>query len=843
MPMHVIMDPDRSPPPRRPPNTQMDSVGPPAAPTQSSPAAIGHAAAPSIGIHVGGQPNTSTTTSPGVPPPPPPPDAIPPRTSRRVPVSLDLKQVSEDNDDHDGFASSSPCSASALSRTPLASRGWTSPSSGLSAKQAAFVFGTDNGDAIPSSLSASSMMTRSSSSTTPFSSSEHTSEQADQQQQQSPMPSQSSSSSGSSRRRSWLTLLILPARLAVGALTFFAGARLSSAAAAAAAATSSSTATSSPPVTTAGAATAVVKPVSFFTPWGWLGGMAATALSQVLITFALKRTRKRRERNTVNANELAAQQRINWLDAIQAVGKIVDRFADGLGAPETFASMRSIFLDVSLARLVHLSTLQRHVRTARIRPTSTADALARGRHYLDFALASYGYVLLRLTGVMHAEYDVTVEGMQGEDVARYMLGLDEFDDMVVSHLDGEEINIPRHFVALDHTYRAVVVSIRGTNSISDIITDLICSNEAFATGYAHGGMKSSAEILCSSLLSTLHNLRERYPRYTLVTTGHSLGAGVAILLTKLLLDAGFSDVRCYAFAPCPVFGPLHRVDSEWSDALECFVHADDLVATLCLSSARGLALEIERIDKKVDLDMKQKRTIVDGNQASVIENMLAASRSQEPDPREEEVDQLFIPCHRGVHWLIPDENDDDAEDYDSDTGRGGNNGDNHTDAAGVQTSETPINKARNNSSSSVSASRRPSNDTGRFSRATSYGSIDHDSSDISQQQRNNDDAVRAYKERWGRHARAQQRKKWRKKVEKLNGAVPPAYVPTAKFGSYIVRPRVFEKILVTPNCVNSHFPNMYTAAFAGLDLPERARALPPKPKTNFTRPWYFNELG
>lgn len=92
---------------------------------------------------------------------------------------------------------------------------------------------------------------------------------------------------------------------------------------------------------------------------------------------------------------------------------------------------------------------------------------------------------------------------------------------------------------------------------------------------------------------------------------------MSILITKLLMDSGFSDVRCYAFSPWPGFGPLHRIESEWSDALDCFVHADDLMETLCLVSARRLALEIERIHKKVDLDMKQKRTIEDGNQASV----------------------------------------------------------------------------------------------------------------------------------------------------------------------------------------------------------------------------------
>lgn len=93
-----------------------------------------------------------------------------------------------------------------------------------------------------------------------------------------------------------------------------------------------------------------------------------------------------------------------------------------------------------------------------------------------------------------------------------------------------------------------------------------------------------------------------------------------------------------------------------------------------------------------------------------------------------------------MHWLIPDENDDDDEDSDGDNG---SKCENYTDSGGVQTSQTPINKAINSSSSSVSG-RRPSNNTCRFSSAlsSSYGSTDHNSVDISRQQRKPDDAMR-----------------------------------------------------------------------------------------------------
>lgn len=561
------------------------------------------------------------------------------------------------------------------------------------------------------------------------------------------------------RRVPWLSILVLPARVAAGALTFAVGYTLT------------------------------LNHVS--SPLSVLSGLAFTATSHVIINAVngLERDRKFLEYAKAETVQL---QRMHWLDAVQAVGKIIDLFGKGLGRSEGLDSMRCIFLDVSLARLVHVSMLQQRLRRARGRPQTRVDILEAGRHYLDFALASYGFVLLRLTDIIHPEYDITVQGTRSVDVALHMLQLSQ-DDIIVSDLDGEEINVPRHFVAYDHARQAVVVSIRGTNSISDLITDLICGNEPFAGGYAHSGMKSSAETFCICLKPILRPVFERHPRYSLILTGHSLGAGVAMLLTKLLQLEGFSNVKCYAFAPCPVFGPLHKVDTEWSDALECFVLADDMVATLCLSSARNLALEVERIDKKISLSVSDKRQLINTNRADIIEELLKKSKANDPDPRENDVDQLYIPCLHGIHWVIPEEGE-----------------------------ETPRCS--------------PAGDIGGSNIASEHSHYAPVSSADAM------DSPHAFS-RQKRRVKAQRRKEWKKKVESLFGVVPPSYVPLQKFGSYIVRPKLFEKMLVTPDCVNSHFPNLYTSAFAGLDLPPREFPKPPRMDRKYTRPWYSSELG
>lgn len=78
--------------------------------------------------------------------------------------------------------------------------------------------------------------------------------------------------------------------------------------------------------------------------------------------------------------------------------------------------------------------------------------------------------------------------------------------------------------------------------------------------------------------------------------------GVSILLTMMLLkrrrELGLhkTEVLCYAFAPPPVFGPLHKLSGETRRAIRAFVFGNDMVCRLSLASAYGLFRDLKEVD-------------------------------------------------------------------------------------------------------------------------------------------------------------------------------------------------------------------------------------------------------
>merc|ERR1712107_866833 len=89
-------------------------------------------------------------------------------------------------------------------------------------------------------------------------------------------------------------------------------------------------------------------------------------------------------------------------------------------------------------------------------------------------------------------------------------------------------------------------------------------------------------------------------------TGHSLGAGTAILvMIKLFKEEagkihGFRAekcVKCWAFAPPPVFGPLHKVPRWVKACTTSFVHEVDMVPRACLHTAIKFMLAWKKVDE------------------------------------------------------------------------------------------------------------------------------------------------------------------------------------------------------------------------------------------------------
>lgn len=117
------------------------------------------------------------------------------------------------------------------------------------------------------------------------------------------------------------------------------------------------------------------------------------------------------------------------------------------------------------------------------------------------------------------------------------------------------------FVAVDYTKERIVVSIRGTLSMKDVLTDLNAEGEVLPLEprrddwVGHKGMVQAAVYIKNKLedenliqRAQQHNLERKTDTFGLVIVGHSLGAGTAAILS-ILLKPQHPSLLCYSYSP------------------------------------------------------------------------------------------------------------------------------------------------------------------------------------------------------------------------------------------------------------------------------------------------------
>ncbi|XP_030873433.1 sn1-specific diacylglycerol lipase beta isoform X4 [Leptonychotes weddellii] len=206
-------------------------------------------------------------------------------------------------------------------------------------------------------------------------------------------------------------------------------------------------------------------------------------------------------------------------------------------------------------------------------PPQEADLdaeLANCHHYMQFAAAAYGWPLYiyrnPFTGLCKIGGDccrsrTTEYDLVGGDQLHchfgsilHTTGLQYRDFIHISFHD-KVYELP-FLVALDHRKESVVVAVRGTMSLQDILTDLSAENETLNLECgvqdcsAHKGISQAARYVYQRLVNDgiLSQAFSIAPEYRLVVVGHSLGAGAAALLA-IMLRSAYPQVRCYAFSP------------------------------------------------------------------------------------------------------------------------------------------------------------------------------------------------------------------------------------------------------------------------------------------------------
>ncbi|CAJ1952796.1 unnamed protein product [Sphenostylis stenocarpa] len=145
---------------------------------------------------------------------------------------------------------------------------------------------------------------------------------------------------------------------------------------------------------------------------------------------------------------------------------------------------------------------------------------------------------------------------------------------------------PPYIVYLDHEHNDIVLAIRGLNLAKEsdyaVLLDNGLGKRKFDGGYVHNGLLKAAGWVLDAECEVLKDLVEKHPNYTLTFVGHSLGSGVAAMLTMVVVQnrhrLGNIDrkrVRCYAIAPARCMSLNLAV--RYADVINSVVLQDDFL--------------------------------------------------------------------------------------------------------------------------------------------------------------------------------------------------------------------------------------------------------------------------
>ncbi|XP_072977487.1 uncharacterized protein [Typha angustifolia] len=143
-----------------------------------------------------------------------------------------------------------------------------------------------------------------------------------------------------------------------------------------------------------------------------------------------------------------------------------------------------------------------------------------------------------------------------------------------------------YLIYLDHEHSDIVLAIRGLNLAKEsdyaVLLDNSLGKRKFDGGYVHNGLLRAAAWLLDQECEVLKELLEKYPNYMLTIAGHSLGSGVAAMLTMLVVqnrdkmgNIARKRVRCFAIAPARCMSLNLAV--RYADVINSIVLQDDFL--------------------------------------------------------------------------------------------------------------------------------------------------------------------------------------------------------------------------------------------------------------------------
>ena len=199
------------------------------------------------------------------------------------------------------------------------------------------------------------------------------------------------------------------------------------------------------------------------------------------------------------------------------------------------------------------------------------------------------------------------------------LGISE-SDMLYANFSND-VGVNPYMILRDLEWKTIIITIRGTLSFEDMVSDVTISpmpldklGEQFGFDgkdeYCHSGMFAGAKWIESDLTKhgILDKAMEAHPDFGLRIIGHSLGAGVAAVLGRILKQQ-YPDLHCLCFSP-PGCVFSERTARESRKYAVSYVLHDDIVPRLSYEALVRLRNELIEMVARIKVP---KHEVFDAN--------------------------------------------------------------------------------------------------------------------------------------------------------------------------------------------------------------------------------------
>ncbi|KAI4301128.1 hypothetical protein L6164_034440 [Bauhinia variegata] len=191
---------------------------------------------------------------------------------------------------------------------------------------------------------------------------------------------------------------------------------------------------------------------------------------------------------------------------------------------------------------------------------------------------------------------------------------------VLKFVKSSSVMRPGYYIGIDTRKKLVILCIRGTHTVYDLITDIVSSSDGQVTfeGYStHFGTTESARWFLHHEMGTIRNCLQKYEGFRLRLVGHSLGGAIASLLAIMIhrkssKELGFSPDIVSAVG----FGTPPCVSRELAESCSGYVATvamqDDIIPRLSVASLTRLRMKFFKLIGKMSVIEKEDwKSVVD----------------------------------------------------------------------------------------------------------------------------------------------------------------------------------------------------------------------------------------